>query len=131
MTVCSTGMQAAALGFSGGCDEDGCYHGSTCTLETKAGAVCSGRLHHGFLHGRVEMHFPDGFEFEGFMHENQLTGEAVLKHKSSQYHGEVAQGAAEGLGSLTLGDQATYEGTYQHQLSFKLPAQQRGKGIRR
>lgn len=65
-------MQAAIKAFSGGLDDDGCYHGSTCTLETKAGAVCSGRLHHGFLHGKVEMQFPDKFKFEGFMRENKV-----------------------------------------------------------
>ena len=55
------------------------------------------------------MQFPDNFHYDGFASMNELTGEAVIKHKCGKYHGEVVQGAAEGLGALVL-DHATYEG---------------------
>ena len=66
------------------------------------------------LHGRVEMQFPDNFHYDGFADKNELTGEAVIKYKCAQYHGEVVQGAAEGLGALTL-EHATYEGIFRSQ----------------
>jgi hypothetical protein len=42
--------------------------------------VNSGRLHHGFLHGRVVMQFPDNVRFEGMAQENQVCAVIQLGH---------------------------------------------------
>jgi hypothetical protein len=72
--------------------------------------MCDGRLHHGFLHGKMAMHFADDVGFEGSVQENQITGDGVVKYPRCQYHGAFRQGCAEGEGALTLGEEARYEG---------------------
>jgi hypothetical protein len=104
-------LQAVIKTISQGTHEQDAVLGPSFSIETTSGVTYQGRLHNGYMHGKVSMMFPDNTCFDGRCSSNTLTGLGVTSYEMMRYHGELLNGEHHGNGVLeVMGGGARYSG---------------------